>query len=106
MSAKYISAEFFETTIESGQGAFLVDFTASWCGPCKMIAPMLDEKAAQYDGQVSVVKVDIDQARPLAAKLGIRGVPTLIVYKDGKAVAKHTGALNAAQFDALVANAL
>jgi thioredoxin 1 len=106
MPASYISAEEFKSNVQNGEGAYLVDFTASWCGPCKSIAPMLDDAANEYAGRVDVVKIDIDQARPLAAELGIRGVPTLILFKGGKELNKHVGALNKAQFDALVSPAL
>ena len=106
MPAEYITAEEFKAKVLNGDEAFLVDFTASWCGPCKSIAPMLDSAADEYAGRIHVVKLDIDQARPLCTELGIRGVPTLIVYKAGQEVNKHVGALNKAQFDQLVAPAI
>ena len=106
MPATYITETDFKDTVINGSGAYLVDFTASWCGPCKSIAPMLDSAADEYTGRVEVVKIDIDQARPLCAELGIRGVPTLILFKDGKELGKHVGALNKAQFDQLVSPAL
>jgi thioredoxin len=71
----------------------LVDFYADWCGPCKMMAPFVDEIAAQYIGKALVAKLDTDHAQKAAAPFGIRGIPTTIVFKGGKAVAQRTGAM-------------
>ncbi|MCA9529682.1 MAG: thioredoxin [Myxococcales bacterium] len=71
----------------------LVDFTATWCGPCKMVAPLVDELADEYEGRVRVVKLDIDESPGTASKYGIRGVPTLLVFKDGRPVAQQVGAI-------------
>ena len=70
----------------------LVDFTAVWCGPCKQIAPLIDQLADEYVGKVKVTKLDIDENPGMAAKYGIRGVPTLMVFKGGELVAQHVGA--------------
>ena len=75
----------------------LVDFWAEWCGPCKMIAPLLVEIAAEYDGKIKVCKVDVDDNPEIPPKFGIRGIPTLIVFKDGSAEATKVGALSKAQ---------
>ncbi len=101
----YITEQEFDA-VTSSERPVLVDFTASWCGPCKMIAPLLDAALQEYEGRADIVKVDVDKARGLSAKLGIRGVPTLIVYKGGTEVGKHVGALNKAQLDKLLGSAL
>ncbi|MBN7798248.1 thioredoxin TrxA [Parahaliea mediterranea] len=75
----------------------LVDFWAEWCGPCKMIAPVLDEIASEYDGKLKVCKVDVDANPDIPPKFGIRGIPTLIVFKNGNAEATKVGALSKSQ---------
>jgi len=86
-----------------------VDFFAEWCGPCKSLAPMLEKLSDQYAGKVKVVKVDIDQEPGLAARFGVRGVPTMIFFREGKVVDQVVGLLPpsnlAAKFEGLVANA-
>ena len=104
-SVPYITEQEFDS-ITNSERPVLVDFTASWCGPCKAIAPMLDAAMAEYAGRVDIVKVDVDQARGLSGKMGIRGVPTLIVFQAGKEVNKHIGALNKAQLDNLLSPVL
>ena len=101
----YITEKEFDA-ITSSERPVLVDFTASWCGPCKMIAPLLDAALTEYEGRADIVKVDVDKARGLSAKLGIRGVPTLMVYKGGSMVSKHVGALNKKELDNLLNSAL
>ena len=71
----------------------LVDFWAAWCGPCKMIAPVLDELADEYAGKLKVVKVDVDENRDAPAKYGVRGIPTLLIFKGGQLEATKVGAL-------------
>jgi len=71
----------------------LVDFYADWCGPCKMMAPFVDELAAKYTGKALVAKLDTDRAQKAAAPFGIRGIPTTIVFKDGKVVVQKAGAM-------------
>jgi thioredoxin 1 len=81
-----ISDANFDTEVlaESANQPVLVDFWATWCGPCKALAPKLEELAGEYDGKIKIVKMDVDQNRASPAKFGIRGIPTLILFKDGK----------------------
>ena len=75
----------------------LVDYWAEWCGPCRMIAPIIDEVATEMEGKLKVVKVDTEACKNTAIKMGIRGIPTLMVLKGGKEVDKHVGALSKGQ---------
>ena len=78
----------------------LVDYWAEWCGPCKMIAPLLDEVSKDYDGKLRVAKMNVDQNRDVPAKYGIRGIPTLMLFKNGELAATKVGALSKAQLTA------
>jgi len=82
----------FDTEVLGSDTPVLVDFTAVWCGPCKQIAPLIDQLADEYVGKIKVTKLDIDENPGMAAKFGIRGVPTLMVFKGGELVAQHVGA--------------
>jgi thioredoxin 1 len=75
----------------------LVDFWAEWCGPCKMIAPVLDEAATTYSGKLQITKMNVDENRDIPAKFGIRGIPTLMLFKDGQLAATKVGSLSKAQ---------
>jgi len=82
----------FENEVLKSDKPVLIDFTATWCGPCKAIAPMVDELANETVGTYKIAKLDIDEAPATAARLGIRGVPTLVAFNAGKEIARHVGA--------------
>src|SRR6476620_10785720 len=92
-------ASFNADVIEAGTPV-LVDYWAEWCGPCKMIAPILDEVSKTYDGKLRVTKMNVDENRDVPAKYGIRGIPTLMLFKDGQLAATKVGALSKAQLTA------
>ena len=86
-----VTEENFAQEIGASPTPVLVDFWAEWCGPCKMIAPILDELASEYDGKAKVAKVNIDEQPSLAAKHGIRAIPTLLVFKNGEVADQLVG---------------
>ena len=94
---QHVSDDSFEEEVLSSKTAVLVDYWAEWCGPCKVIAPVLEEIAKEYDGKMKVCKLDIDSNEATPPKYGIRGIPTLMIFKDGNVEATKVGALSKSQ---------
>lgn len=87
----------FDSNVIKAEGSILVDFWAEWCGPCKMIASILDEIAEEFAGKLTITKLNIDQNPDTAPKYGIRGIPTLLLFKNGEVTATKVGALSKGQ---------
>jgi thioredoxin 1 len=93
MSTKAVSDDSFEADVLKAGGPVLVDFWAEWCGPCKQISPALDQIAAEHSGKITVAKVNIDENPMTPGKYGVRGIPTLMIFKDGELVSTKVGAM-------------
>lgn len=102
----HVSDSTFDTEVLQANAPVLVDFTATWCGPCKMIAPILDQVAAEFGERLRIVKVDVDDNQATAAKYGIRGVPTLMLFKNGEATQTKVGAMSKSQLTEFLNNSL
>ncbi|MEY3671276.1 MAG: thioredoxin 1 [Pseudomonadota bacterium] len=99
---KNVSDGSFDADVLKSSQPVLVDYWAAWCGPCKMIAPMLEEVSAEYAGKVTIAKLNVDENPETAAKFGIRGIPTLMLFKDGQVAATKVGALSKSQLTAFL----
>lgn len=93
----HVTDDSFEQDVLKAEGPVLVDYWAEWCGPCKMIAPILDDVAKEYQGRLTVAKLNIDQNEATPPKFGIRGIPTLMLFKNGEVAATKVGALSKTQ---------
>ena len=98
----YVTDDSFDDEITKSDNPVLVDFWADWCGPCKMIAPILDEIASEYAGKLKVAKLNIDENPNTPPKFGIRGIPTLMLFKGGNVEATKVGAVSKSQLTAFI----
>jgi len=98
----HLTDETFEAEVVNADGPVLVDYWADWCGPCKMIAPILDEVASEYGSKVKVAKLNIDENPATPPKYGIRGIPTLMLFKGGNVEATKVGAVSKSQLTAFI----
>ena len=99
---KHVSDATFEADVLQSAQPVLVDYWAEWCGPCKMIAPILDDVAKDYAGKIKVAKINIDDNQAVPGEYGIRGIPTLMIFKGGEAAATKVGALSKSQLTAFI----
>ncbi|HWI79120.1 MAG TPA: thioredoxin TrxA [Ramlibacter sp.] len=99
---KHTSDATFEADVLQAGKPVLVDYWAEWCGPCKMIAPILDEVSSTYQDKLQIAKMNVDENREIPAKFGIRGIPTLMLFKDGQLAATKVGAMSKAQLTAFI----
>lgn len=102
--AELIGSGAFTAEVEQATGPVVVDFTATWCPPCKMLAPIFDKVAGAYEGKVRFVKVDVDQSPDVAAKYGVSTIPNLLYFSAGQVVDQSVGYLNESQLTAKVEN--
>ena len=98
----HVTDDNFESEVLQSNQPVLVDYWAEWCGPCKMIAPILDEVAKEYAGKLKIAKLNIDDNQATPPKYGIRGIPTLMLFKNGELAATKVGALSKAQLTAFL----
>lgn len=100
------SLQAWETDVMGAQVPVVVDFWAEWCGPCRMVSPIIDELASDYDGRVNFAKVNVDKAQDIASKYGILSIPTVILFNKGELVTKQVGAASKDNFKDMIDRAL
>jgi len=98
----HVTDDTFEPEVLKSDTPVLVDYWAEWCGPCKSIAPVLDEIAKEYEGRLRIAKINVDENQQVPAKFGIRGIPTLMLFKNGNVEATRVGALSKSQLTAFL----
>ena len=103
-SVLHVSDSEFNETVIKANGPVLVDYWAEWCGPCKMIAPILDAVAKEYEGRLTIVKINIDDNPHTPQHYGVRGIPTLMLFKDGEVEATKVGALSKSELTKFIDN--
>ena len=99
---QHVTDDSFQTDVLNSNTPVLVDYWAEWCGPCKAIAPILDEVAKEYAGKIKVAKINIDQNQETPRKYGVRGIPTLMLFKNGTVESQKVGALSKSQLSAFI----
>jgi thioredoxin 1 len=99
---KHVTDDSFEPDVLKSDVPVLVDYWAEWCGPCKSIAPVLEQVATEYQGRIKVAKINVDENKLVPAKFGIRGIPTLMLFKNGNVEATRVGALSKSQLTAFL----
>ena len=101
MAEVILNNDNFKAEVLDAKGLVLVDFWATWCGPCKMLAPTVSEIADEYEGKVKVCKLDVDQAMDIVMSYGVASIPTLILFKDGEIVKKSVGVVSKTEIEAM-----
>lgn len=102
----HVADSTFEEQVLKSDAPVMVDYWAEWCGPCKMIAPLLDEIAEEYQGKLTIAKLNIDENQETPQKYAVRGIPTLMIFKDGEVAATKVGALSKSQLSAFIDSAI
>jgi thioredoxin 1 len=102
----HVTDDSFQNEVLSSQTPVLVDYWAEWCGPCKMIAPILDEVAKEYSGRLKIAKLNVDENQETPRRYGIRGIPTLMLFKNGSVEAQKVGAVSKSQLSAFIDSSL
>ncbi len=101
-----LSNDNFQSEVANSETPVLVDFWASWCGPCRMIAPIIDQLAEEYEGKIKVAKVDVDENRELAQTYGVMSIPTILIFKNGEVVNQAIGARPKGELEKMIEAAL
>ena len=102
MAALTINKENFQREVMESDKPVLLDFWASWCGPCRMVGPVIEQLAEEYDGRASVGKVNVDEENALAAQFGVMSIPTVVLFKNGKEVDRRIGAMPISEYKAML----